>query len=106
MSFRCPIYDCQFYDRVTVRKGEHDLYDTEFFTCLGCSVMFLEPELLTLAPDFKRTARADNPQMCHEVAALHQARLYRFWEARATRENGGMTPKLEQILRLRSRYRR
>jgi hypothetical protein len=89
-----------------VLKGEHKTYDTEFFVCFGCSVMFLEPELFTAAPDFRRTALADNPQMAHEVAALHQAREYRFWEARATRENGGMQPKPEQILRLLSRYRR
>ena len=30
--------------------------ETEFFHCLGCSLMFLEPELFTAAPDYRKTA--------------------------------------------------
>ena len=37
-----------------------DLHETEFFHCLGCSLMFTEPELFTEALVFrKQQAKAD-----------------------------------------------
>jgi hypothetical protein len=61
--FRCPICRSQRYEPVVVRARTGKPYQTEFYECSGCSVMFRDPPKFTrfephaastAAPDFKR----------------------------------------------------
>jgi uncharacterized C2H2 Zn-finger protein len=64
LYFRCPICRSQRYEAVVVRARTGKPYQTEFFECAGCSVMFRDPPKFTrfephaantAMPDFKRT---------------------------------------------------
>jgi hypothetical protein len=88
-------------------------YETEFFHCLGCSLMFIEPELFTEAPVFRKlqdekaeAAPSYAPNSGAPATALDQQALrYRFWKAKAKRERGWWEPTNEEISRVRDRYR-
>jgi hypothetical protein len=86
-------------------------YETEFFHCLGCKVMFLEPELFTAAPAFltEQQERSRGPEGdtlgAPQEALRSQALRSRLWIARARRERGGWEPTAEEVLRMRNRYR-
>jgi hypothetical protein len=71
-------------------------YQTNFFHCLGCSLMLTEPELFTSAIEFRKQ-RDENAAVPQEygpssgapAAALDQQALrYRYWHAKAKRERG------------------
>jgi hypothetical protein len=113
VQFRCPICACSEYQRIVVPRAHGAPYETEFFTCLGCSVMFAEPELLTAAQEFRKEHRvaADavedyGPNSGAPTDALRsQALRYRYWKAKTKRERGGYEPTSEDIVRMRERYR-
>lgn len=108
MSFRCPVCSCLEYQRVVVPRDVGAPYETEFFHCLGCSAMFLEPELFTAAPEHRKSAPAAWPIGAAERSMLSQRIRVRFWIAKARRlcgGDGGMDPSDEEILRVRRRYR-
>lgn len=113
MHLRCPICCCPEYQRVVVPRERGAPYETEFFHCIGCSLMFTEPELFTEALVFgkesedKGSAPSDyGPNSGAPAAALDQQALrYRFWRAKARRERGGWEPTSDDVLRVRDRYR-
>lgn len=79
-------------------------YATDFFHCLGCGVMFVEPALFSAAPTFTQDVRPRGSDI--QGVRLHSDNIrVRFWRARARRENGGLEPTSEQILKVRDRYR-
>jgi hypothetical protein len=41
--FRCPLCRTEYYTRVRVKRANGTIYVTEFFACLGCTVMFRDP---------------------------------------------------------------
>ena len=83
-------------------------YETEFLTCLGCSVMFIDPELFTAGTAFREeiTKAVKPPGGSPEEALQSQALRYRFWHARAKRQPGVWEPTSEDVRRIRERYRR
>lgn len=105
MDFQCPICKCDLYRSVTVMRADGELYQTEFFACWGCTVMFREPELFSAAPSVKDLPYASRGPMAYELSLAHQSFLDRYWTARVKRENGGREPKPEEVSRARSRYR-
>ena len=66
MHFRCTICGSLFFDRVIVRRSDGTGYQTEFLHCLGCTLVFLEPALMTAAPEFKESAPQELPTILHE----------------------------------------
>jgi len=104
MPFRCPLCSCPEYQRVVVPKERGAPYETEFFHCLGCSLMFLEPELFAAANEYRETS-PQHIEGAPGVALRSDAIRSRFWAARAKRENGGLQANSEAILRVRDRYR-
>lgn len=88
-------------------RGDGCAYDTDFFQCKGCTVMFREPSLFAAALDYRSQAPAAQPTMASDVSQLYQSLDWRYWEARATRLNGGIRPANEIIADARSqRYGR
>src|SRR5687768_7575060 len=57
LQFKCPVCGCPEFQRVVVPKSRGAPYETEFYHCLGCSVMFLEPELFTAARTFSKAVQ-------------------------------------------------
>lgn len=100
MQFRCPICECSVYQRVVVPRVGGAPYETEFFHCLGCSVMFLEPELFAVSPAFRDEQRASaagevgpNSGAPSEALAAQTMRS-RFWyDARADYAAAGSRPR-------------
>jgi hypothetical protein len=87
-----------------VSKARGAPYETEFFFCLGCSIMFSEPGLFTDALDHRKTATS--PPVGAPARSIHaDAVRARFWTARARRLAGGIEPNSDAILRLRDLYR-
>lgn len=111
MQFKCPVCECSAYQRVIVLKERGALYETEFFHCLGCSLMFLEPDLFTASSAFREEQRATvkleaGPNSGAPNQALGaQSMRSRFWYARARRLRGGWEPTSDEVARLRDRYR-
>ena len=114
MPFKCPLCHALEYQALVVPRQRGAPYQTEFFHCLGCSVMFTEPELFTAAPAFQmeqaRIAKEDAARdhvpggLAARASLRSQALRYRFWHAKAKREHG-WEPTSEQVLRVRNRYR-
>jgi hypothetical protein len=104
MPFQCPICSSPSYARVIVERPDGSPYRTELLHCLGCTMMFLEPALFTAAPELRGTFPPTT--MLHEQAARHRHLEFRYWEARAKREGGGISPTSEQVNALRSRLDR
>jgi len=42
-GFQCPICRSEKYVQVTVKRRDGNWYTTEFYKCVGCSVMFTDP---------------------------------------------------------------
>jgi hypothetical protein len=104
VPFKCPICSCPEYQRVVVPRQHGAPYVTDFLCCLGCSVMFIDPELFTAATAFRvevEGAARGAPEASLQSHALHA----RFWIARAKTLNGGWEATSEEMLRLRERYR-
>lgn len=109
MRFKCPVCSCPEYQRVVVPRERGEPYRTDFLCCLGCSVMFIDPELFTTAPAFREeaekaghvAAEARSPNASLQAQELHT----RFWLARAKTLGGGLEPTSQEMLRLRDRYR-
>lgn len=98
MRFQCPVCDSPECDRVIVERPDGSAYRTEFFFCLGCTMMFREPELFTAAPELRRTfVTSDAPRMAHEVSLMRQELEHRYVRARLKRCGGGMEPTSEQV---------
>jgi hypothetical protein len=71
------------------------MYKTEFFFCLGCTAMFLEPELFSVLTPPLETRPGT---MAHERGRAAQEGRSRFAHARARREGGGNPqPSKEEI---------
>jgi len=101
MAFRCVICGSFHYQQAVVRRPDGNPYRTDFFHCLGCGVVFVEPELMTLADEYRQTLPEQLPEMHHECAAIHQEAFNRYWRARARREYGCSEPTRDQINALR-----
>lgn len=106
MRFKCPICWCPEYQRVVVPRERGAPYETEFLCCLGCSAMFIDPELFTAATVFRdEVDKAEIPRGAPEKALQSQSLQYRYWLARARRQPGAWDPTSEDVRRLRDRYR-
>ena len=84
-------------------RNHREEYPTQFRVCLGCSVVFIEPELFAAAATV-RSLYPKEPIMAHEVSLERQSIERRFWQARAKRLNGGLSVELsssdvEQLMR-------
>lgn len=109
MQLRCPICSCPAYQRVVVLRERGAPYETDFLCCLGCSAMFIDPELFTAATEFReeveKASHATVGALSPGAALQSHALRTRFWIARAKTLNGSWEPTSEQVLRLRERYR-
>ena len=63
-KFICPLCGTNAYVPVTVKKPNGAWYQTEFFKCFGCSVMFTNPADFT-----KQKQHIRNP---HELLSNYQ----------------------------------
>ena len=52
MRWACPICGSRDYMRVVPSRGKQE-YASQFFTCLGCSVLFVEPMLFARATEVR-----------------------------------------------------
>jgi hypothetical protein len=69
--------------------------------------MFREPSLFAAALDYRIRAVGELPPMASDVSQLYQSLDWRYWEARATRLNGGIRPASDIIVAARTqRYGR
>ena len=96
MDFKCPVCHCSMFDSVIVSRPDGESYKTSFFRCAACTLMFMEPELFTAAPEYQ-TQAPTGKKMAWEVSALRQALTYRYWQHRLKRENGGIDVKSERV---------
>ena len=51
IPFRCPLCESTCYAVVGVKRPNGQLYQTEFFECSRCSVMFRNSEAFTLGKE-------------------------------------------------------
>lgn len=94
------------YQRVVVPRQHGEPYATDFLCCLGCSVMFIDPELFTASTVFRVEVEGAARAIGAPEAGLQSHALRtRFWLARAKTLGGGWEPTYEQMLRLHERYR-
>src|SRR5690242_11543750 len=91
VQFKCPICWCTDYQRVVVPRPHGAPYQTEFFCCLGCSAMFIDPELFTAATAFREEVAGTERKSDRSPEAAMQAHALRtrFWRARAKTLHGG-----------------
>jgi hypothetical protein len=92
--------------RALMTRGHQEEYPTQFRICLGCSVVFIEPELFAAASTV-RSLYSQEPTMAHEISSERQAIERRFWQARAKRLNGGskLEPPSSEVAQLMRRGR-
>ncbi len=106
MSFECPTCLADAYDRVVVIRAGGARYETEFFFCLGCSTMFLEPECYTRAPQVRqRMQQRERPELAYKQSMRRQEFTSRFFENMAKRLKGGFSTPA-QIAALREKWGR
>ena len=89
--------------RVVLSRGKQE-YPSQFFTCLGCSVMFIEPMLFARAADV-REIYLQQAEMAHVDSNERLAFERRFWEMRAKRLNGEIQAAEARIIELWRRGR-
>lgn len=46
-NWRCPLCLCGIYHRVVVSRPNGDQYQTEFYQCMRCTNMFIDPDSYT-----------------------------------------------------------
>jgi len=102
MSFKCPTCGCLFYDQFIARRKGGKSQRTELHFCMGCTTVFLEPDLFSAAPELKSAAPVKLPDMQGDIGTLQREIATRYWSARATRERGGVPARKEDVVRLRS----
>lgn len=102
MPFRCPTCGSLFYDQFIARRAGGKSQRTELHFCLGCTTVFLEPELYTEAPEFKKTAPTKLPDMHSDQATLQREMAHRYWAARAKRDKGGVPQQSAAVFKFRS----
>lgn len=90
--------------RVILSRGREE-YESQFFTCLGCSVMFVEPMLFSDAPNFRALCTRQASEMAHVGSNERLAMERRFWETRAKRLNGEIQAAEARIIELWRRGR-
>jgi hypothetical protein len=67
-GWQCPICDAKSYDKVIVSKPNGMSYQTEFYECKGCTIMFRHPGRFTrLGIVIKRWAADVEPKSLGEV---------------------------------------
>ena len=74
--FRCPICRSVVCERVTVRRANGADYTTPFYSCVTCTVMFLDPIAFTRGFE-DRPHSASRPLTTNSYAAwsaINQAR--------------------------------
>lgn len=102
-GWSCALCHCRHYMRINLSKGKEE-FATQFFMCLGCSVVFVEPKLLASAARVRELFPAAG-SMSHNDSNERLAVERRFWEARARRLNGGIEAPEHQIVGLWRRGR-
>ena len=101
MRFQCPICGSPSYQRVVIERRKGKRYETQFFECLGCSVMFREPELFTLSPALREEIeRTPKSTMAWATSHNYQRLVHRYARVSAKRRNGGTEPTAEQVTAL------
>jgi hypothetical protein len=90
MEWRCPVCHGSEYMRAIMTGADRREYPSQFFACLGCSVVFIEPELFAQSASVRDLPTAKSA-MAHEASLVRQQLEYRFWEARAKRLSGMTT---------------
>lgn len=86
----CPVCHAGDYMRAMLSRGPHE-YPSQFHFCLGCSAVFIEPQLFMSAPHVVDLFPPLSNPMSHELSLRRQAIERRFWEARAKRLRGMTT---------------
>lgn len=104
MRWACPICGSRDYMRVVLSRGNQE-YASQFFTCLGCSVLFVEPMLFARAPHVRERYLQRASDMAHVDSNERLALERRFWEARAKRLNGEIQAAEARIIELWRRGR-
>lgn len=104
MRWICPICGSRNYMRVVLSRGKQE-YASQFFTCLGCSVIFIEPMLFAKAADVREIYLQPVAEMAHVDSNERLAFERRFWETRAARLNGEIQATEARIIELWRRGR-
>ena len=102
-NWACPVCGSRHYIRVRLSRGKEE-YETQFFTCLGCSALFSEPHLFAQA-NRVRELFPGNGDRVSDVSNERLAIERRYWSARARRLNGGIEPSDTAVVTLWRRGR-
>jgi len=84
MSWSCPLCGSRHYMRVVLSRGR-EAFESQFFSCFGCSILFTEPQLFADACEVRKLYPALESEMAHLVSNERLSIERRFWEARARR---------------------
>jgi uncharacterized C2H2 Zn-finger protein len=60
-GFECPTCGYRRYQRVVVNDRAGGPYETEFYACASCTVMFTDPVSFTQHSKYKTAAQTDIP---------------------------------------------
>ena len=85
--WRCPICYAPEWTRIVLTSARQEQHATQFRACLGCSVVFIEPQLFADASSVRKIYSSE-PTLAHEFSLQQQSLERRFWEARAKRMSG------------------
>lgn len=99
MHWTCPLCGSRHYMRVVLSRGR-DAFESQFFTCFGCSMVFVEPQLFAQAADVKALFPPLESGMAHLISNERLAIERRFWEARAKRQKSWGNPTDDEIRQL------
>jgi hypothetical protein len=70
-GWRCPLCNATAYSQIEVSRQGGAIYKTEFFQCLGCTVMFRHPGRFTrLGMPVRRWAMDVEPRTLRQVHGL------------------------------------
>lgn len=89
MIWVCPQCGSRHYMRVVLSRTKQP-YETQFFMCIGCSVVFIEPKLFADALRVRELYPPLESEMAHLISNERISIERRFWEARGKRLRGGM----------------
>lgn len=89
MRWACPLCGSRHYMRVVLSRGK-EAFDSQFFTCFGCSIVFIEPQLCSDAGKVIELYPAVESEMAHLMSNERLSIERRFWAARGKRLKGGL----------------
>jgi hypothetical protein len=104
-KWTCPICQAGDYMRAMLSRGRNE-YPSQFRVCLGCSTVFIEPQLFAEALRVAELFPPLSTPALHDASLRRLAIERRFWAARARRLSGLKTdPPDHAVIELMRRGR-